>query len=250
MEYCNHTWTITKREWSAYFNSAIGYVVIVIFLVLTGVFTFLVSNYYERGQADLQAFFMWHPWLYLVLVPAVAMRLWSEEKRSETIELLFTVSVTPGQAILGKFLAAWGFLLVALLLTLPVVFTTQFVLKGNPDNGVVIAGYAGSALLSAAYLAVGMFTSALTRNQVIAFVSAVTIGLFMVLAGFPPITRFLAQFAPLWIINGVAGISFMSHFESMQRGVIALRDILYFVSMIGFMLYATYVYLWHSHTKN
>ncbi|MEM7393856.1 MAG: ABC transporter permease, partial [Verrucomicrobiota bacterium] len=198
---------IAKREWGAYFNSPIAYIFIIIFLSLVSIFTFLVDNFFEWGRADLRRFFFWHPWVYLVLVPAVAMRLWAEEKRAHTIELLLTLPVTPMQAILGKFFAAWLFLLLALVLTFPMVLTTRYL--GDPDMGVTFAGYIGSFLLAGAYLSVGMFTSALTRNQVISFVLALVIGFFMMILGFPPITNFLANIgAPVWLVDGVAGISF------------------------------------------
>jgi len=232
---------IAKREWGSYFNSPVAYVFIVIFLALAGFFTFAVSRFYEAGQADLRGFFFWHPWLYLILVPAVAMRLWSEERRSGTMELLLTMPVTTAEAILGKFLAAWLFLCLALALTFPVVATAWFL--GRPDTGVIVAGYFGSALLAGAYLAVGMLTSALTRNQVISFILAVVIGLFLILAGFPPVTDFLARFAPAAVVQGVAAFSFITHFNALQRGVIDLRDLAYFASLIGFMLFATHVVL-------
>lgn len=231
--------TIAKREWSAYFNSPVAYVFIVIFLVLAGFFTFSVSRLYEAGQADLQSFFFWHPWLYLILVPAVAMRLWAEERRSGTIELLLTMPVTTGQAVLGKFIAAWGFLLLALALTFPVVATVAYL--GEPDYGPIACGYIGSALLAGAYVSVGLFTSAITRNQVISFIVAVVIGLFLILAGFPPVTDLLSRVAPASVVDGVAAFSFITHFESMQRGVIDLRDLAYFASVIVFMLVSTHV---------
>jgi ABC-2 type transport system permease protein len=232
---------IAKREWNAYFNSPVAYVFIIIFLVLSGFFTFSVSRFYEAGQADLQSFFFWHPWLYLILVPAAAMRLWAEERRSGTIELLLTMPVTTTQAILGKFFAAWMFLALALALTFPVVLTAYYL--GRPDAGPIVCGYVGSALLAGAFVAVGMFTSALTRNQVISFILAVVIGLFLILAGFPPVTELVGRFAPVWFVEGVAAFSFVSHFDALQRGVIDLRDVLYFASVIVFMLFATNVVL-------
>lgn len=232
---------VAKREWLAYFNSPVAYVFIIIFLALAGFFTFAVGRFYETGQADLRGFFFWHPWLYLVLVPAVAMRLWSEERRSGTMELLLTLPLTTWQAIAGKFLAAWLFLLLALALTFPVVATAWFL--GRPDAGVVVSGYLGSALLAGAYLAVGMLTSALTRNQVISFILAVVIGLFLILAGFPPVTDLLGRVAPTWLVNGVAAFSFVTHFNALQRGVVDVEDLVYFASVIAFMLFATHVVL-------
>ncbi len=238
--------TVAKREWRAFFDSPVAYVFLVIFLAMMGFFTFSVSRLYESGNADLRPFFFWHPWLYLILVPAIAMRLWSEEKRSGTIELLFTLPITPWQAILGKFIAAWGFLITALALTFPVVLTVFYL--GNPDVGVIIAGYLGSALLAAAYLAVGMFTSACTRNQVISFILAVVVGLFLMLAGYPPVTDVLIRVVPLFVVEAVAGLSFMPHFEGMQRGVVDARDLLYFTSVVAVLIVATQVVLQGKHT--
>lgn len=242
----NCTRAIARREWDAYFNSPVAYVFIIVFLVLSGFFTFAprLGGFYEANQADLRIFFLWHPWLYLILVPAAGMRLWSEERRSNTIELLFTLPVTPMQAILGKFIAAWLFLMLALALTFPVVLTTMYL--GSPDLGVVFTGYIGSAFLAGSYLAVAMCTSAMTKNQVISFVLAVVIGLFLILAGYPPVTDMLGWYAPTWLVDGVAAFSFMSHFEALQRGILDLRDFVYFVSMMGFMLFATRLVLQHK----
>lgn len=239
--------TILKREWRAYFNSPVAYVFIVIFLALSGFFTFNVSRFYEAGQANLDRFFFWHPWLYLILVPAVAMRLWAEERRTGTLELLLTLPVTTTQAILGKFFAAWLFVLLALALTFPVVATAYYL--GAPDPGPIVAGYIGSGLLAGAYLAVGSFTSALTRNQVISFILAAVIGLFLLLAGFPPVTDVLYAIAPAWVVDVIAGFSFSSHYEQLQRGVVDLRDVLYFASVMGFMLIATHVTLDNRKSK-
>ena len=241
------TKTVAKREWSAYFNSPVAYVFIVIFLLLAGFFTFAVSRLYEAGQADLQSFFFWHPWLYLLLVPAVAMRLWAEERRTGTLELLLTLPVTTTQALLGKFLAAWGFLLLALALTFPVVATVAYL--GQPDFGPILCGYLGSALLAGAYLAVGTFTSALTRNQVVSFILSAVIGLFLLLAGYPPVTDLLSAVAPPWLVAVVSGFSFTNHFEQLQRGVVDLRDLLYFASVIVFMLFATHLTLENRKSK-
>jgi len=232
---------IFAREWAAYFNSPIAYVFLVIFLVLSGFFTFSVSRLFENGQADLRPFFFWHPWLYLILVPAVTMRLWAEEQRTGTIELLLTLSVKPGQAILAKFWSAWLFLGLALLLTFPVVLTAYYL--GEPDPGVIATGYLGSFLLAGAYVAVGQFASALTRNQVISFIIGVFVGLFLLLAGFPPVTEMLTRWAPVWLVDIVAGFSFMHHYDMLQRGLVTLGDITYFISVIVFMLVATHAAL-------
>lgn len=229
--------TIAKRELSGYFASPVAFVFIVIFLLLSGFFTFMVAGFFERGEAGLLAFFSWHPWLYLFLVPAVGMRMWSEERRLGTIELLLTMPVTPWQAIVGKFFAAWAVVGLALALTFPVVVTVNYL--GNPDNGVIFAGYVGSFLMAGAYLAVSAMTSAMTRNQVVSFILAVVISLFLILAGWPPVTNMLTQWAPAWFVDGVAAFSVMTHFESIQKGVIDSRDVLYFLSVIVFALFTT-----------
>jgi ABC-2 type transport system permease protein len=240
-EATSHVLAVAKREWRSYFDSPVAYVFIIIFLMLAGFFTFSLSQFFEARQADLTGFFHWHPWLYMILVPAVAMRLWAEERRSGTIELLLTVSVTPLQALLGKFIAAWLFMLLALALTFTVPLTACYL--GSPDMGAVMSGYLGSALLAGAYIAAGMFTSALTRNQVISFILAVVIGLFLILAGYTPVTDLLSRWAPQWMVDGVASFSFMPHYEALQRGVIDLRDLAYFASVMIFMLFATQVVL-------
>ncbi len=236
-----NAWTnikaIVKRELGGYFTSPIAYVFLVIFLLLTGFFTFTVGNFFERGEASLVSFFTWHPWLYLFLVPAVGMRLWSEERRLGTIELLLTMPVTTWQAIVGKFLASWLFLALALALTFPVVITVNWL--GDPDNGVIAAGYVGSLLLAGAYLAVSCMTSAMTRNQVISFIVSVVILLFLILAGFTPVTDLLSRFANPRVVEVVAAFSVMTHFEGFQRGVLDLRDFIFFASVMGFALFAT-----------
>ena len=230
-------WTIAKRELCAYFTSPVAYVFLVIFLLLTGFFTFTAGNFFERGEASLAAFFGWHPWLYLVLVPAVGMRVWAEERRSGTIELLLTMPVATWQAILGKFLASWAFLAIALALTFPVVITVNVL--GDPDNGALFAGYLGSLLLAGAYLAVTCLTSALTRNQVIAFILSVVVCLFLILAGFNPVTDLLARWGSPALVDTVAAFSVVTHFDGFQRGVIDTRDLAFFLSVIGFSLFAT-----------
>jgi len=232
---------VIKKELGGYFGSPVAYVFIVIFLLLCGFFTFSVSHFYEAGQADLRAFFEWIPWIFLFLVPAVAMRLWADERRSGTIELILTLPVTLPEVVLGKFLAAWLFVSLGLLLTFPLVLTVIYL--GHPDMGAIVAGYFGSFLLAGAYLSIGSMTSSLTRNQVISFIVSVVICLFFVLAGWPPVTGALSGWAPLWLVDIVSGFSFISHFASLQRGVIDLRDIVYFVSVIAFMLFANGVIL-------
>ncbi len=229
--------TIAKRELSGYFASPVAFVFIVIFLLLSGFFTFMVAGFFDRGQASLDAFFAWHPWLYLFLVPAVGMRMWSEERRLGTIELLLTMPVTAWQTIVGKFLAAWAVIALALVLTFPVWITVNYL--GNPDNGVIFASYLGSLLMGGAYLAITAMTSAMTRNQVVAFIVSVVLSLFLILAGWPPVTNLLVEWAKPWFVEAIAAFSVMTHFESIQKGVLDSRDILYFVSVIVFSLFTT-----------
>ena len=228
--------TIAKRELAGYFASPVAYVFIVIFLLLCGFFTFMLGGFFERREASLVSFFLWHPWLYLFLVPAVGMRLWSEERRLGTMELLLTMPVTGFQAIVGKFLASWLFLGLALILTFPLVMTVNYL--GNPDNGVIFAGYVGSFLLAGAYLAVTCVTSAITRNQVISFILSVVICLFLILAGWPPVTNLLTNW-PNWMVETIAGFSVIPHFDGFQRGVLDTRDFIFFGSIMGFALFAT-----------
>jgi len=232
---------IAKRELGSYFTSPVAYVFLVIFLLLTGFFTFTAGQFFERGEASLGAFFGWHPWLYLVLVPAAGMRLWAEERRAGTLELLMTMPITPWQAIFGKFLASWIFLGIALALTFPVAVTVN--LLGSPDNGVIFAGYLGSLFLAGAYLAVTCLTSAMTRNQVVAFILSVVTCLFLILAGFNPVTDLLVRWASPAFVDTVAAFSVVTHFDGFQKGVIDSRDLAYFLSVIGFSLFATSVVL-------
>jgi ABC-2 type transport system permease protein len=233
--------TIVKRELGAYFSSPVAYVFLVIFLLLTGFFTFTAGSFFERGEASLAAFFGWHPWIYLMVVPAIGMRLWAEERRSGTLELLFTMPISTWQAILGKFLASWLFIGVALLLTFPAVVTVN--LLGEPDNGAIFAGYLGSFFLAGTYLAITCMTSAMTRNQVVAFILSVMICLFLVLAGFNPVTDLMTRWASPAVVDTVAAFSVVTHFDGFQRGVIDTRDLFFFLSVIGFSLFATGVIL-------
>jgi ABC-2 type transport system permease protein len=233
--------TIVKRELGAYFTSPVAYVFLVIFLLLTGFFTFTAGNFFERGEASLAAFFGWHPWLYLVVVPAIGMRLWAEERRSGTLELLFTMPISTWQAIIAKFLASWLFIAVALVLTFPALITVNVL--GEPDNGAIFAGYLGSFFLAGAYLAISSMTSAMTRNQVVAFILSVVICLFLVLAGFNPVTDMMVRWASPAVVDTVAAFSVVTHFDGFQRGVIDARDLLFFLSVIGFALFATGVIL-------
>ena len=235
------TFAVFKRELKSYFESPVAYVFLVVFLLLSGFLTFSVTRFYERQIADLQPFFFWHPWIYLLLVPAATMGLWAEERRAGTIELLLTMPITMTQAILGKFFAAWLFISMAVGLTFPIVVTTQFL--GDPDMGVIFAGYVGSILLAGAYVSVGMLTSSMTRSQVIGFVLSLVICLLLLLAGWPPVTTLFSHWAPAWIVEGIAAFSFTPHFESLQRGVIDLRDVGYYVSVVVFMICGTHVVL-------
>jgi ABC-2 type transport system permease protein len=232
---CRHIWTIAKRELSGFFASPVAYVFIVIFLLLNGFFTFMLGGFFEVGEASLSySFFRWHPWLYLFLVPAAGMRLWAEERRQGTLELLLTMPITAWQAIVGKFIASWVFLIISLALTFPIVITVSYL--GRPDWGSIMTGYLGSALLAGAYLAITCFTSALTRNQVISFILSVVICFFLILCGWEPVTRLVTNFAPK-LVNFVAAFSVMPHFLGFQRGVVDTRDLLFFLSVIGFTLF-------------
>lgn len=228
---------IFKRELGSYFATPVAYVFIVIFLVLAGALTFQMGGLFERGQADLLPFFNFHPWLYLFLVPAVAMRLWAEERKSGSIELLLTLPITMLQAVIGKFLAAWVFIGIALALTFPIWISVNYL--GSPDNGAIFAAYIGSWLMAGSFLAIGSCISATTRNQVIAFIITVVVCFGFLLAGFPLILSFFDLFLSQALVDAISSLSILTHFNELQKGVIDLRDLLYFVMMIGFWLYAT-----------
>jgi len=232
---------IMRRELASYFATPLAYVFILIFLVLAGSFTFYLGGFYERGQADLDPFFTFHPWLYLFLIPAISMRLWAEERKSGTIELLLTQPVTLWDAVVGKFLAAWLFTALALALTFPLWLTVNYL--GKPDNGAILAAYLGSLLLAGGFLAIGSCMSALTRNQVVAFILAVVACFAFLLAGFPMVLDLFRSWAPQVLVDAVASLSFLTHFESIAKGVIDLRDLLYFAMLIGFFLLATSIAL-------
>jgi len=234
--------TIAKRELAAYFTSPLAYVFIVIFLLLCGFFTFMIGGFFERGEASLaRSFFEWHPWFYLFLVPAVGMRLWAEERRVGTLELLLTMPVTAWQAIVGKFLASWLFLGLALVLTFPVVITVNYL--GTPDNGVIFSGYIGSWLMAGAYLAISCITSAMTRTQVVSFIISVVVCFFLILCGFAPVVRFLEGWASPTLVDFVTSFSVITHFDGFQKGMLDSRDVLFFLSVIGFSLFSTSVIL-------
>jgi len=232
---------IMRRELASYFATPLAYVFIFIFLVLANAFTYYLGGFYEHGQADLDAFFTFHPWLYLFLIPAIAMKLWAEERKSGSIELLMTQPVSLRDAVLGKFLAAWLFTALALALTFPLWITANFL--GHPDNGAILAAYLGSLMLAGGFLAVGSCMSALTRNQVVAFILGVVVCFAFLLAGFPMVLDAFRAWAPQWLVDAVASLSFLTHYESIMKGVIDVRDLLYFAMLIGLFLVATGVAL-------
>lgn len=230
---------IFKRELGAYFSTPLAYVFIVIFLALAGAVTFYFGAFFERGQADLQPFFAFHPWLYLFLIPAVGMRLWAEERKSGTLELLMTLPVSTMQAVVGKFLAAWAFTGIALVLTFPIWITVNFL--GEPDNGIIVAGYIGSLLMAGAFLAICGFVSAVTRNQVIAFVVSAAVCFLFMMSGLELVLSAFRNWAPFFVIDTIASLSFLTHFDGITKGVIDLRDVIYLVSAIGVFLFANIV---------
>jgi ABC-2 type transport system permease protein len=232
---------LMRRELASYFATPLAYVFIVIFLLLANAFTFYLGSFYDRGQADLAPFFNFHPWLYLFLIPAIAMRLWAEERKTGSIELLMTQPITLWDAVLGKFLAAWLFIGLALVLTFPMWITVNYL--GDPDNGAIFAAYVGSFLLAGGFLAVGSCMSALTRNQVIAFILGVVACFVILLAGFPLVLDVFSAWAPQPVINAIASLSFLTHFESIAKGVLDIRDLLYFAMLVGFFLLATAIAL-------
>ncbi len=231
-----NAWIIFKRELAGYFITPVAYVFIVIFLFLAGIFTFYIGGLYERRQADLVPFFTFLPWLYLFLIPAISMRLWSEERKSGTIELLLTLPVTMPQAVIGKYLAAWAFTGIALGLTFPLWITVNYL--GQPDNGVILAGYIGSLLMAGGFLAIGSFVSAITKNQVIAFVISVVISLLFILAGFEVVINFFQSWAPDSVIGAISQMSFLTNFQNISKGIIDIRNVVYFFSLIVCFLVA------------
>ena len=230
---------IAKRELGAYFGTPLAYVFAVIFVGLTGAFTFYFGNFFENGQANLAAFFLYHPWLYLILVPAIAMRLWAEERKSGTIELLMTLPVTTTEAIVRKFLAAWGFIGVALMLTFPMWITVNVL--GDPDNGVILASYIGSFLMAGAFLAIGSAISALSKNQVIAFIVAAALCFLFVMSGVEIVQNTAKLFLPDFLVQAISSMSFLTHFDKVARGVIDLPSMFFYISMIAFFLFANVV---------
>lgn len=232
---------VVRRELISYFLTPVAYVFIVIFLISSNTFTFYLGSFYERGQADLMPFFNFHPWLYLFLVPALSMRLWAEERKSGSIELLMTLPIEAWQAVVGKYLAAWLFTALALALTFPIWITVNYL--GDPDNGVILAAYVGSLLMAGGFLAVGSCISATTKNQVIAFILSVVACFVLLLAGFSMVLDVFSAWAPQALVDTIASLSFLTHFASISKGVIDLRDLVYFALLIGVMLYANAIVL-------
>jgi len=230
---------IAKRELRAYFGTPIAYVFLAIFVALTGVFAFFIGGFFDRGEADLRPFFEYHPWLYLLLVPAIAMRLWSEERRSGTIELLMTLPVSISEVVIAKFLAGWAFLGIALVLTFPMWISVNIL--GDPDNGIIVTSYLGSFLMAGAFLAIGSAVSALTRNQVIAFVVSASVCFLFVMSGTDIVLNVFRGWLPEFLLSAISSMSFLTHFEGVSRGVIDLRDIVFYVSLICFWLFVNAV---------
>lgn len=232
-------WIIAKRELHGYFATPMAFIFIAIFVALNGAFTFYIGRFFDRGQATLEAFFSFHPWLYLLLVPAVAMRLWAEERKSGTIEQLLTLPITTADAVVGKYLAAWIFCGSALALTFPIWITVSYL--GDPDNGVIAISYFGSFLMAGAFLSIGSCMSALTRNQIVAFIAAAAVCFIFTMSGLDLVLNFFRGWAPGFLIDAIAATSFLVRFESITRGVIELRDLIFFLSMMVFWLFASTV---------
>jgi gliding motility-associated transport system permease protein len=235
----SRTISIARRELTGYFTTPLAYVFIVIFLAMMGAVTFYFGGFFNRGQADLSAFFAFHPWLYLFLIPAIGMRLWAEERKTGTIELLMTLPVSTTQAVFGKFLASWAFAAIALALTFPIWITVNYL--GNPDNGVIVAGYVGSLLMAGAFLAIACFVSAMTRNQVIAFVIAAAVSFLFMMSGLELVQSAFKGWAPPFLTDLVASMSFLTHFDRIMKGVIDLRDVIYMFSAMAVFLFANVV---------
>ena len=229
------TWLVFKREFAAYFATPVAAVFLIVFLALAAGLTFFMTGFFDRGQADLSGFFFWHPWLFLVLMPAIAMRLWAEERRSGTIEILMTLPVSPWQIVLGKWLAAWAFAALALALTTPIWITVNIL--GSPDNGVIFTSYIGSWLMAGAFLALAAAISALTKSQVLAFIGATAVSFLFVMAGFDLVIAAVRSWAPPVIVDAVRSMSFLGQFQRIAEGVLELPSIIFFVSLIVFCLW-------------
>ena len=228
--YLKKTYIILDRELKGYFRTPLASIFLLVFLALSSGMTFFLGRFFERDQADLIAFFSWHPWLFLVLMPAIGMRLWAEERRSGTIELLITLPVTNTQLVVGKFLASWIFTLIALILTMPIWITVNYL--GEPDNHVILISYFGSWLMAGAFLALTSCLSALTKNQVIAFIISSISGFVLIMAGFNLVLSAVRSWSPNWITETISSMSFLSHFSRIQMGVFDLSTLVFFISMI------------------
>lgn len=240
-ELARNTWIIARREFAGYFATPLAMVFLIVFVALTGAFTFYLGGFFERGQSDLTPFFQYHPWLYLLLVPAVAMRLWAEERKSGTIELLMTLPISPWEAILGKFVAAWAFIGVALILTFPMWITVNVL--GSPDNGVILMSYLGSFLMAGAFLAIGSAISALTKNQVIAFIVSATLCFLLVMSGLELVLNVLRTWTPAFLVSAVSSMSFLSHFDRVTKGVLDMSGLVFYLSLIAFALFANRIFV-------
>ena len=228
--YLNKTYIILDKELKGYFRTPLASIFLLVFLALSSGMTFFLGRFFERDQADLTAFFSWHPWLFLVLMPAIGMRLWAEERRSGTIELLITLPVTNTQLVVGKFLASWIFTLIALFLTMPIWITVNYL--GEPDNHVILISYVGSWLMAGAFLALTSCLSALTKNQVIAFIISSISSFVLIMAGFNLVLSAVRSWSPNWITETISSMSFLSHFGRIQMGVFDLSTLVFFISMI------------------
>ena len=234
-----NTLFVARRELAGYFATPVAYVFIVIFLALVSALTFFMGGFFDRGQADLSAFFQFHAWVYMLLIPAITMRMWAEERRSGTIELLMTLPLSLSQMVLGRYLAAVVFTAISLALTFPLWITVNYL--GEPDNGAILAGYLGSLLMASGFLAVGAFISALTKNQVVAFVMTAAACFVLIASGAPIVLSFFAGWAPKAMVDFIASLSFLAHFTDISKGVLDLRDVVYFLSLIAAFLFANAV---------
>jgi len=232
---------VFKREFLGYFRSPVAYVFLIVFLMASVGLAFFVGQFFRANQASLESYFVFHPWLFLFLIPAAGMRLWSEEKRTGTVELLFTLPLTTLEAVLGKFLAAWAFLAIAILLSFPMAITAGYL--GDPDWGVIASGYLGSILMAGSYLGVCSLTSALTKNQVISFVLSVIACLVLVFLGWSIFNNVLSAVLPVWAVDLVANFSFVTHFDAFTKGIIDPKDVVFFLSLTGFTLFLNVVAL-------
>ena len=232
---------VFKREFLGYFRSPVAYVFLIVFLMASVGLAFFVGQFFRANQASLESYFVFHPWLFLFLIPAAGMRLWSEEKRTGTVELLFTLPLTTLEAVLGKFLAAWAFLAIAILLSFPMAITADYL--GDPDWGVIASGYLGSILMAGSYLGVCSLTSALTKNQVISFVLSVIACLVLVFLGWSIFNNVLSAVLPVWAVDLVANFSFVTHFDAFTKGIIDPKDVVFFLSLTGFTLFLNVVAL-------